>query len=253
VLIRRLVLGAGLWFAVGDVAAEEIQIAVASNFSRVAEILASRFEETTGHRVVWIPGSTGKHDAQIRNGAPFDIFLAGDTLHPKMIEDSGLGVQGSRFTYALGGLVLWSPRENYVDGKGSVLETGDFRHLGMANPDLAPYGLAAREALASLGLWDELQDRTVRGENVGQAFQFVASGNAELGFVALSQIMEPGNRMRSGSYWLVPQEIYTPIEQQAVLLKDKPAARQFMEFIKGDKARIIIQQYGYKAPQDESC
>jgi len=252
VLIRGVLLPACLWLAVGIVAAAEIQVAVASNFSQVVGILASRFEATTGHRVSVIPGSTGKHYAQIRNGAPFDVFLAADALHPQRLEDGGLAIPGSRFTYAVGELVLWSPREDYVDDQGEVLENGEFRHLGIANPGLAPYGLAAREALESLGLWEGLQDRMVRGENIGQAYQFVASGNAELGFVALSQVMKPGREVAAGSIWLVPQELYTPIEQQAVLVQDNAAAREFIEFIESAEARRIIQENGYKSPLDEA-
>jgi molybdate transport system substrate-binding protein len=238
--------------AVGIAAAAEIQVAVASNFSQVVGILAARFEATTGHRVAMIPGSTAKHYAQIRNGAPFDLFLAADAFHPKKLEEGGLAIPGSRFTYAFGQLVLWSPREDYVDNQGEVLENGEFRHLGIANPALAPYGLAAREVLESLGLWERLQYRMVRGENIGQAFQFVASGNAELGFVALSQIMTPGHGLRTGSIWHVPQELYTPIEQQAVLVQDNAAAREFMDFLESAEAQLIIQDNGYRSPQDEA-
>jgi molybdate transport system substrate-binding protein len=199
-----------------------------------------------------IPGSTGKHYAQIRNGAPFDIFLAADALHAERLEDGDLAIPGSRISYAFGELVLWSPREDFVDDQGQVLATGDFRYLGIANPELAPYGLAAREALESLGLWEGLQDRIVRGENIGQAFQFVASGSAELGLVALSQVTRPGHRMRAGSYWKVPQELYSPIEQQAVLLKDTAAARELMDFIESAEARVIIRQNGYTTPRGEA-
>lgn len=251
-LIRGVLVCACLWLAVGIVAAAEIQVAVASNFSQVVGILASRFETTTGHRVAVIPGSTGKHYAQIRNGAPFDLFLAADAIHPRRLEEGGLAIPGSRFTYAVGQLVLWSPREDFVDDQGEVLENGKFRHLGIANPGLAPYGLAAREALESLELWEGLQDRMVRGENIGQAFQFVASGNAELGFVALSQVMTPGHGLRTGSIWQVPQELYTPIEQQAVLVQDNAAAREFMDFLESAEARLIIRDHGYKSPQDEA-
>jgi molybdate transport system substrate-binding protein len=251
-LIRGVLVCACLWLAVGIVAAAEIQVAVASNFSRVVGILAARFEATTGHRVAVIPGSTGKHYAQIRNGAPFDLFLAADALHPRRLEERGLAIPGSRFTYAFGRLVLWSPREDYVDDQGEVLENGEFRHLGIANPGLAPYGRAAREALESLGIWEGLQDRLVRGENIGQAFQFVASGNAELGFVALSQVMTPEHGLTTGSIWRVPQELYTPIEQQAILVRDNAAAREFMDFLESAEARLIIRDNGYRSPQDEA-
>lgn len=246
--IRGILITFGPWLAIGTAAADEIQIAVSSNFSQVAERLGSQFEMTSAHRVTPIPGSTGKHYAQIRNGAPFDIFLAADALHPQMLEDDGLAVRGSRYTYARGELVLWSPTAGLVDPQGKVLEDGEYRHLAMANPDLAPYGVAAREVLESLGLWMELQDRAVRGENVGQAFQFVASGNAELGFVALSQITKSSNQMRAGSYWRVPPKLYSPIEQQAILLRDTRAAREFLGYLESDKARAIIRQHGYQTP-----
>ena len=248
VLIRGVLIGVGVWFGVGLAAAEEIQIAVASNFSQVAKVLAARFEDSSAHRVTLIPGSTAKHFAQIENGAPFDIFLAADSRHPQELEDSGTAVKGTRFTYAFGELVLWSPRANYVDGEGRVLETGDYRHLAVANPDLAPYGTAAREVLVSMRLWEALQDRTVRGENIGQAFQFVASGNAELGFVARSQIIGISSPAMTGSYWQIPQRLYSPIEQQAVLVRDHAAAWDFIDFLKSDPARAIIQQNGYSVP-----
>lgn len=251
-LTSKFWIGAALWFAVGIATAAEIQIAVASNFSRVGEVLASQFEESTGHRAILIAGSTGKHFAQISNGAPFDVLLAADSRYPEELEKRGLAVEGSRVAYALGRLVLWSPSEDSIDGTGKVIEDGDFRHLAMANPELAPYGHAAREVLISLNLWESLQDRTVRGENVGQAFQFVASGNAEIGFVALSQITAPGGKTTTGSYWLVPQTLYTPIEQQAVMVSDSTASRDFMEFIQSVAAKAVIEQYGYAIPGAET-
>jgi len=244
-------IAAGLWLAVDATAAEEIRIAVAANFSSAAEALTVAFESQTEHEIGLIFGSTGRHYAQIRNGAPFDIFLAADVLHPRLLEDDDLAISGTRFTYARGALVLWSPLEGFVDGRGEVLTDGDYRHLAMANPDLAPYGLAARQVLESLGLWKQLQGGIVRGENVGQAFQFVASGNAELGFVALSQITRPGHEIRAGSSWRVPQQLYVPIDQQAALLTDTAAAREFLEFIRSEAARAIIHQFGYTVPASD--
>jgi molybdate transport system substrate-binding protein len=221
-------------------AAAEIRVAVASNFAPTLRDIAARF----GQRVSLITGSTGKHYAQISNGAPFDAFFAADVQRAQRLEEAGLAVAGSRFTYAIGKLVLWSPRADYVDPAGAVLKHGDYRHLALANPTLAPYGRAAREVLQAQGLWQTLQPRLVRGESVGQAFQFVGSGNAPLGFVAWSQIQRPGETP-SGSWWKIPETLYTPIAQQALLLNDSAPARAFLAFVRGPQARQIIQAYGY--------
>jgi len=237
----------GMLLAGASAQADEIRVAVASNFHEAAKTLAKRFAASSGHRVVLVPGSTGKHYAQIRHGAPFDAFLAADGARPERLEREGLAHAGERFTYALGQLVLWSPREDYVDAAGAVLANADFRHLAIANPKLAPYGAAARQVLEERGLWQALQVRLVRGENVAQAYQFVASGNAALGFVALSQVERPGQPAR-GSWWKVPLSSYTPIEQQAVLLSDSAAARGFLTFLQSNEARTIIRAYGYGLP-----
>lgn len=225
----------------------QVRIAVASNFSDAIEDIAGRFEAKTGHRVTLTFGSTGKHYAQITNGAPFDAFFAADIRHPELLEQEGLIVPGSRFTYAIGKVVLWSPKAGYVDAEGKVLEQAGFRHLAIANPKLAPYGQAAQEVLQARGILDKLSDRLVLGENIGQAFQFVQSGNAELGFVAYSQVKRPGKSIE-GSWWDVPQSLYTPIEQQAVLLKDNEVARGFLEFVRSDEALGTIREYGYGTP-----
>jgi len=231
-----------------DVAgADEIKVAVASNFL-AARAVASRFEETTGHQVTLIFGSTGKHYAQILNGAPFDLFLAADAQHPARLEREGHAIAASRMTYAVGTLVLWSSDQSLVDPRGEVLEQGDFRHLAIANPALAPYGMAAQQVLEARKLWRALEGRLVRGENIAQAFQFVASGNAELGFVALSQVERHGKPPVGGSLWKVPPHLHAPIEQQAVLLVDSATARDFLEFIRGDVARAIIREHGYTTP-----
>lgn len=227
--------------------AAEIRVAVASNFTGAMRQIARQFEQRSGHRVILAFGSTGKHYTQIRNGAPFDAYFAADSRHPRLLEKEGVALPGSRFTYAVGKLVLWSPLAGYVDSRGRVLEQGTFRHLALANPRLAPYGKAAREVLEKLGLWQPLQARMVRGENIGQAFQFVASGNAELGLVALSQISHGGKPL-SGSWWEIPAVLYSPIEQQAVLLKEDAAAREFIDFVRSDAARKIIASYGYALP-----
>jgi len=243
----KLLIAAAITLAAGQVTANDIRVAAASNFADTIEIIANRFEKSTGLRVILIFGSTGKHYAQIRHGAPFDAFFAADTQRPERLENEGLAVPGSRFTYALGQLVLWSPKPGYVDPEGKVLRHGEFRHLALANPRLAPYGMAAREVLQARGLWNELDKRFVRGENIGQAFQFVKSGNAELGFIARSQVMRT-DQMAEGSFWQVPQALYTPIEQQAVLLNDKAAARAFMSFVRDDGSIKIIRDHGYETP-----
>jgi len=227
--------------------ASEIRVAVASNFSNAMATIADQFETESGHTLKLSFGSTGKHYAQIVNGAPFDIFFAADAKRPGLLEQEGQGIAGSRFTYALGKLVLWSPKPEFVDSHADILKQGTFRHLAIANPKLAPYGVAARQVLQSLELWQDMQGRMVRGENIGQAFQFVASGNAELGFVARSQVMRPGLEA-TGSAWAVPQFLYDPIEQQAVLLNDKQAARAFMSFVRSDEAIRIIREHGYQVP-----
>jgi molybdate transport system substrate-binding protein len=243
----RLLLATATVLAASQAAATEIRVAVASNFIRAISAAAERFEQDSGHKVILAFGSTGKHYAQIRNGAPFDAFFAADVRRPKLLEKEGLAVPGSRFTYAVGKLVLWSPDTAFVDAQGKVLEQGEFHHLAIANPKLAPYGLAAREVLQARGLWNDMDKRLVRGENIGQTFQFVASGNAELGFVAMSQLMRPGQAVE-GSHWDVPPALYGPIEQQAVLLKDKEAARAFMSFVRSAAAIRIIRDYGYEVP-----
>jgi molybdate transport system substrate-binding protein len=167
----------------GSLAAQEIRIAVASNFHRTMVDLIERYEARDGHRAVVIPGSSGKHYAQILNGAPFDVFFSADARRPELLEEQGRAVPGSRYTYALGRLVLWSVRSDLVDSGGTVLGHGSFRHLAIANERLAPYGAAAKDLLMARGLWERLASRIVRGENVAQAFQFVASGNAELGLI----------------------------------------------------------------------
>ncbi len=227
--------------------ADEIRVAVASNFAGAARQLASRFESRTGHEVKLSFGSTGKQYAQIRNGAPFHAWFAADSRRPALLEAGGLVQPGSRFTYALGRLVLWSPDPGLVDENGDILGKGGFRHLAVANPRLAPYGLAAQQLLRKLGLWDALGSRMVRGENIGQAFQFVRSGTAELGLVAASQVLGEGRPLR-GSLWMPPAHLYRPIEQQAVLLREHVVARDFLRFAASDEGRAIIRANGYEVP-----
>ncbi|MGB5294993.1 MAG: molybdate ABC transporter substrate-binding protein [Thermoanaerobaculia bacterium] len=247
-LIRRCWIAVALLSVCELAVADEIRVAVASNFATTSEAIAQRFEEITDHTIILVFGSTGKHYAQIRNGAPFEVFFAADARRPEMLESAGLTVRESRFTYAIGRLVLWSPEEDSVDTEGRILDSGDFRHLAIANPELAPYGRAAQEMLQSRGLWASLERRLVRGENIGQAFQFVKSGNAELGLVALSQLTSPERESAAGSRWVVPETLHSPIQQQAVLLADTAAARSFLEFIKSSEARSIIRSHGYQTP-----
>ena len=246
-LLLKLLLVTATTLISGQAMADEIRIAVASNFAQAIRVAVDHFETDTGHSVTLAFGSTGKHYAQIRNGAPFDAFFAADVRRPELLENEGFAVSKSRFTYALGKLVLWSPAKAYVDTQGKVLEQVKFRHLAIANPELAPYGVAARDVLQARGVWDELEKRLVRGENISQAFQFVASGNAELGFVAWSQLKRPGQDIE-GSYWDVPAVLYSPIEQQAILLKDSEAGRAFMSFMRSEKAIRIIHDHGYETP-----
>ncbi|MBT3197342.1 MAG: molybdate ABC transporter substrate-binding protein [Gammaproteobacteria bacterium] len=230
--------------AISPVGAEEIRVAVASNFSGAAKAIAGEFERQSGHTVTIVSGSSGKHYAQIINGAPFDAFFSADRWRPERLEREGVAEAGSRFTYALGRVVLWSPEPGLVDGAGEVLESGAFRHLALANPKLAPYGRAAQQILQGRGVWQPLQGRIVRGENIAQTFHFIKSGNVKLGFVAYSQISQPGEPF-TGSLWVPPQPLYTPIEQQAVLLSGNGVARAFISYIKSDEVQEIIRGFGY--------
>jgi len=232
-------------------AADEVHVAVASNFAAPMEKIAAEFARDTGNLALVSSGGTGKLYAQIKNGAPFEIFLSADEATPAKLEKEGLSVAGSRFTYAIGKLVLWSPKPGYVGPQGEVLKKGDFRHLAIANPKLAPYGRAAQEVLEKQGVWQPLQSRLVFGENIAQTHQFVSSGNAELGFVALSQIRQDSAE-HQGSFWLVPQTLHAPIRQDAILLargKGKTAAEQLLKYLKSDKATTIIKRYGYGLPE----
>lgn len=243
----KCVLAFSLFISMPGAQANEISIAVATNFAPTLKILAQSFAANSGHRIHISAGSTGKLFAQIRHGAPFDIFLAADVRHPLLLEQQGLAVQGSRFTYAIGQLVLWSPQTQLIDTHGQVLKNGTFRHLAIANPKIAPYGGAARQVLQGMGLWESLKPRLVQGEDVGQTFHFVASGNAELGFIALAQILGLADADR-GSSWRVPQDLYVPLEQQAVLLTRgaaKSGAADFLSYLRGAEAGAIIKQHGY--------
>lgn len=221
-----------------------VRVAVAANFTTAMKEIAGAFEHHTGDRVLLSFGSTGSLYAQIRHGAPYDVFLAADERRPRLLEQAGVAVKGSRFTYAVGRLVLWSAKSGVVDAKGEVLKHGKFARLAIANPKTAPYGSAAKQVLEHLKLWHTLAPRIVRGENIAQTYQFVATGNAELGFVALSQVMQIGG----GSRWPVPHDLYSPIRQQAVLLKrgkDNAAAHALIAYLKGKAGRAVIEHFGY--------
>ena len=240
---------AGLALAVSSLAAQaaEVQVAVAANFAAPMQKIAAEFARDTGHQALLAFGATGKFYAQIKNGAPFQVFLAADDQTPAKLEAEGDAVPGSRFTYAIGALVLWSAKPGYVDEQGAVLKKGEFKHLAIANPKTAPYGAAAVAVLTKLGLLDAIESRFVTGENITQTYQFIETENAELGFVALSQVMIDGKLTR-GSAWIVPANLHEPIRQDAVLLtsgKDQPAAKALLEYLKDAKAAAIIKSYGY--------
>jgi molybdate transport system substrate-binding protein len=245
--IKQFFVAACLPLVAASAQAGEVHVAVASNFVPALGLVAKKFEAGSGHRLTVSSGSSGKLYAQIKNGAPFDVLLSADAERPQKLEEEQMAVSGSRFTYALGRLALWSPQASMVDGEGQVLKQGQFKHLAIANPKTAPYGEAALETLRKMGVLDALQARLVQGENIGQTFQFVASGNAELGLISLAQVKAAQGKFQ-GSYWVVPQTLHQPIAQQAVLLlkgRDNPAAREFLEFLKGKEARAIIESFGY--------
>lgn len=226
--------------------AEQVQVAVAANFVPPFKEIAAEFEKSSAHSVQISAGSSGKFYAQIKNGAPFEVFLSADDERPKLLEDEGLGVKGSRFTYAIGRLVLWGQDPALVTG-ADTLRTGTFKHLAIANPKTAPYGTAAMQAMMKLGVWESLQSKIVMGENQGQTSGFLESGNAELGFLALSQVLD--ERLRGkGSRWEVPEDLHEPIKQDAVLLtkgQNSLAAKALMEFLQSQRARAVIERYGY--------
>lgn len=228
--------------------AAEVNVAVAANFNAPMNTIAAEFARDTGHQARLSFGSSGKFYAQIKNGAPFHAFLSADDETPARLEREGQTVADSRFTYAIGTLVLWSAQAGIVDAKGDVLRKGRFNKLAIANPRFAPYGRAAVEVLTGMGLLDSLTPRFVQGENIAQTWQFVSTGNAELGFVALSQVMRDG-RISGGSAWIVPSKLHAPIRQDAVILaagKGNIAAVALMSYLKGDKAKAIMQSYGYE-------
>jgi molybdate transport system substrate-binding protein len=227
--------------------AGEVTVAVAANFTAPMQQIAQAFEQDTGHKALLAFGSTGKFYAQIKNGAPFAVLLAADDETPARLEKEGLTVVSTRFTYATGRLALWSKNASLVDDKGEVLRSHRFQKLAMADPKLAPYGAAAMEVISKMGVQASVASKLVQGESIGQTYQFVSTENAQLGFVALSQISLEG-RITQGSAWVVPQALHTPLKQDAVLLnpgKDNPAAHALLKYLQADKAKTIIRHYGY--------
>lgn len=244
---KSLVVSAAVW-GVMPAYADEVQVAVAANFTAPIQAIAKDFEKDTGHKLVAAFGSTGQFYTQIKNGAPFEVFLAADDTTPAKLEQEGDTVKGSRFTYAVGTLALWSAKEGYVDAKGDILKANTWQHLSIANPKTAPYGLAATQVLEKLGLTESTKPKIVEGQNITQAYQFVSTGNAEIGFVALSQIYKDG-KISSGSAWQVPAALHDPIKQDAVILnkgKDNAAAKALLNYLKGPKAAAVIKSFGYE-------
>ncbi len=233
--------------ALGSTAAkaDDTQVAVAANFTEPAKEIATAFKAATGHNAILSFGSSGQFYTQISKGAPFQVFLSADTERPAKAEQEGLGVKGTRFTYAVGRLALYSKTPGLVDGAGAVLKTSKFEKLSIADPVAAPYGMAAIETLRKLGVYDTLKPKIVMGTSITQAYQFVDTGAAELGLVAYSQVIN----VAGGSRWLVPAKLHSPIEQQAILLQtgvDNPAAKAFLAFLKTPAARAMIKKYGYE-------
>lgn len=245
---RAVCLIAALLIVTFSAKAEQVTVAVAANFSAPMQKIAQAFEQDTGHKAVLAFGSTGNFYAQIRNGAPFQVFLSADDETPLRLEKEGLVIAGTRFSYAVGRVVLWSRQPGLVDDKGEVLRSGKFERIAITNPKLAPYGAAVIEALNKLGLLSEIQPKFVQGENLTQTYQFIATENAPLGFIALSQVFVDG-KFTQGSAWVVPASLHTPIRQDAVLLSSggsSSAATSLMAYLKTDKAKSIIRAYGYE-------
>lgn len=238
-----------LWIALvgGSAHAAEAQVAVAANFAEPIKAIAAVLQKTTGHTLKISVGASGAIYTQIRNGAPFDVFLSADNERPGMLEQEGLAQAGTRFTYATGKLVLWSSRPGRVDDRGAVLKAADLGKVAYANPKTAPYGAAAIQVLGKLGLRETISAKLVQGESIGQTYNFVKTGNADVGFVAMSQVLE-GGKLREGSMWVIPQASYDPIRQDAVLLKkgaDNEAAKALLRLLQSPNIRDLIRSHGY--------
>ena len=231
--------------------AGEVSVAVASNFAGPMERLVPLFQKESGHTVKVTLGASGKLNLQIRGKVQFDVFLSADEELPRLLVQDGLAVTGSRFAYATGNLVLWSAQPGFVDEKASVLNKGNFNMLAIANPRFSPYGVAAKETLTKLTMWNSIQEKLIKGESVTETRQLVVTEKADLAFIALSQLMRDGKMVEGGSWWQVPSEMHKPINQNAVLLtgaKDPVAAKAFLAFLKSEKARAVMRGFGYEVP-----
>ena len=240
ITLALLLLGQASWSAT-------VLVTVAANFSKPMAEIVSQFEKATGHSVKLSFGSSGKFVSQLENGGPFEVLLSADEKGPEKLEQAGLTVPNTRFVYALGKLVLWSSKPNFVDDKGKILMTSNFKHLALADPKVAPYGAAAIDVLKKMKLLEKLQPLFVQGENIAQTYQFISTANAELGFLALSQVIENG-KIVGGSSWIIPDNLHAPIRQGAVLMKkgaENPAARALIDYLKSIPALAIINKYGY--------
>jgi molybdate transport system substrate-binding protein len=227
--------------------AAEAQVAVAANFAEPIKAIAAVLHQTTGHKLKISTGASGAFYTQIKNGAPFDVFLSADDERPAMLEKDGLAQPGTRLTYATGKLVLWSAKDGRVDGQGKVLQAPNLGKVAFANPKTAPYGTAAMQVVERLGVKDTVTPRLVQGESIGQTFNFVKTGNADVGFVALSQVLVAG-KLKEGSMWVIPRTLYDPIRQDAVLLKrgaDNAAAKALMQLLQSPDIQDLIRRYGY--------
>jgi len=247
-LIRTLLTLAAALALSWSAHAEQVNVAVAANFTEPAKALAAVLEKTTGHVAKLSFGASGAFYTQIKNGAPFDVFLSADDERPARLEKEGDTVPGTRFTYATGQLVLWSAKPGFVDDKGEVLKGGGFNKIAIANPKNAPYGAAAVQAMDKMGLQAALQPKLVTGESIGQTYNFIATGNAELGFVALSQVLDSSGRFKGGSMWVVTPSLHAPIVQDAVTLKRaqaNPAAKAWMDLLRSPRTKDLIRSYGY--------
>ena len=240
ITLALLLFGQASWSAT-------VLVAVAANFSKPMTEIVSQFEKATGHSAKLSFGSSGKFVSQLENGGPFEVLLSADEKGPEKLEQAGLTVPNTRFVYALGKLVLWSATPNFVDDEGKILMTSNFKHLALADPKVAPYGAAAIDVLKKLKLFEKLQPLFVQGENIAQTYQFISTANAELGFLALSQVIENG-KIVGGSSWIIPDNLHAPIRQGAVLMKigaENPAARALIDYLKSIPALAIIKKYGY--------
>lgn len=243
-LLSALVLTA---FAQGAAWAAEANVAVAANFAEPIKAIAAVLEKTTGHTLKISTGASGAFVTQIKNGAPFDIFLSADNERPELLEKEGFAQAGTRFTYATGKLVLWSSKVGRADAQGEVLKAADLGKVAFANPKTAPYGAAAVQVMEKMGLTASLAPKLVQGESIGQTFNFVRTGNADVGFVAMSQVLE-GGKLKDGSMWVIPQSNYGAIQQDAVILKrgaNNEAAHALAKLLQSSNIKELIRSYGY--------